>query len=145
MLDFVIGFFMGIYFWRCWKWPRVRKMKPGLHENIILPHIENLELHYNNLSSCSQKVRACLVESGLKFRSIHHELPSGGDWKTKYPDYLTNVNPSGTVPVLVHNGHPIYESYNQILYINQVDDYYLSLYFCTSCIKVFKNFKKDSI
>ena len=36
------------------------------------------------------------------------------------PDYLTNVNPAGTVPVLLHNGHPIYESHEQILYIDQV-------------------------
>ena len=35
------------------------------------------------------------------------------------PDYLTNVNPAGTVPVLVHNGHPVYESHEQILYIDR--------------------------
>ena len=35
------------------------------------------------------------------------------------PDYLSNVNPAGTVPVLVHNGHPVYESHEQILYIDR--------------------------
>ena len=35
------------------------------------------------------------------------------------PDYLNNVNPAGTVPVLVHNGHPVYESHEQILYIDR--------------------------
>ena len=30
------------------------------------------------------------------------------------------MNPAGTVPVLVHNGHPIYESHEQIVYIDQV-------------------------
>ena len=34
-------------------------------------------------------------------------------------DYLSNVNPAGTVPVLVHNGHPVYESHEQILYIDR--------------------------
>ena len=41
-------------------------------------------------------------------------------WETKSADYLNNVNPAGTVPVLVHNGHPIYESHEQIVYIDQV-------------------------
>ena len=36
------------------------------------------------------------------------------------PDYLNNVNPAGTVPVLLHNGHPIYESHEQIMYIDKV-------------------------
>ena len=70
----------------------------------ILPHVEELELHHNTLSSCSQKVRACLGETGLKHRKIHHILPSSGGWETKTADYLNNVNPAGTVPVLVHNG-----------------------------------------
>jgi glutathione S-transferase len=39
--------------------------------------------------------------------------------ETKEPKFL-NINPAGTVPVLVHNGHPIYESHEQILYINKV-------------------------
>ena len=30
-------------------------------------------------------------------------------------DYLTNVNPAGTVPVLVHRGHPVYESHEQVM------------------------------
>eukprot|EP00092_Neocalanus_flemingeri_P011679 GFUD01012589.1.p1 GENE.GFUD01012589.1~~GFUD01012589.1.p1 ORF type:complete len:348 (-),score=95.98 GFUD01012589.1:88-978(-) len=71
------------------------------------------------LSSCSQKVRACLGETGLKHRKIHHILPSSGGWETKSADYLNNVNPAGTVPVLIHNGHPIYESHEQIVYIDQ--------------------------
>ena len=36
------------------------------------------------------------------------------------PDYLNHVNPAGTVPVLIHNGHPIYESQEQIIYIDKV-------------------------
>ena len=30
------------------------------------------------------------------------------------------MNPAGTVPVLIHNGHPVYESHEQIAYIDQV-------------------------
>ena len=52
-------------------------------------------------------------------RKIHHLLPSSAGWETKMADYLSNVNPAGTVPVLVHNGHPVYESHEQILYIDR--------------------------
>ena len=46
-------------------------------------------------------------------------LPSSGSYETKMPWFL-RINPAGTVPVLVHNGHPIYESHEQIVYIDQV-------------------------
>jgi len=119
MWEFIIGFLLGIYFWRCWTHPRTRAVKPGLNTDIILPHEAEVELHHNMLSSCSQKVRACLGETGLSHRKIHHVLPSSGSWETKKADYLT-INPAGTVPVLVHNGHPVYESHEQIVYIDQV-------------------------
>ena len=91
MFELIVGFLIGVYFWRCWTWPRTRKVNPGLNRNIILPHSTELELHYSTLSSCSQKVRACLGETGLKFKAIHHVLPPNG-WETKCPDYLNNVN-----------------------------------------------------
>jgi len=119
MWEFIIGFLLGIYFWRCWTHPRTRAVKPGLNTDIILPHEAEVELHHNMLSSCSQKVRACLGETGLSHRKRHHVLPSSGSWETKKADYLT-INPAGTVPVLVHNGHPVYESHEQIVYIDQV-------------------------
>ena len=40
-------------------------------------------------------------------------------WETQSAAYLTQVNPAGTVPVLVHHGHPVYESHEQILYIDR--------------------------
>ena len=36
-------------------------------------------------------------------------------------EYLRDVNPAGTVPVLIHNGHPVYESHEQIVYIDQAE------------------------
>ena len=117
MIGFILGFLFGIYFWRCWTWPKVKPVKPGFNKSILLPHIEELEFHHNTKSSNSQKVRACLNETGLNYREIHYEL-DGLD--TKSADFLNNVNPAGTVPVLIHNGHPIYESHEQIMYIDQV-------------------------
>ena len=68
MLEFVIGFLLGVYFLRCWAHPRTRAVQAGLNTDITLPHEEELELHHNIFSSCSQKVRACLGETGLKHR-----------------------------------------------------------------------------
>ena len=121
MWEFVVGFVLGANFWRCWTYPRTRPVRPGPNTDLLLPHREPIEFHHNETSSMSQKVRACLGETGLQVRKIHHDLPSSpGGWETKTADYINNVNPAGTVPVLVHNGHPIYESHEQIVYIDQV-------------------------
>ena len=89
MWEFILGFLLGVYFWKCWSHPRTRcdddddnnddddvmmmmmmtrAVLPGLQSDITLPHEEELELHHNMFSSCSQKVRACLGETGLKHR-----------------------------------------------------------------------------
>ena len=114
-------FVVGVYLWRCWTHPRTRSVRGGLNTDVLLPHRESLEFHHNEMSAMSQKVRACLGETGLRVRKIHYDLPSSpGGWATKTADFINNVNPAGTVPVLVHNGHPIYESHEQIVYIDQV-------------------------
>jgi len=128
MWEFLAGFLLGCYAWMCWKHPRTRAVAPGLNKKVVLPHRGEVELHHNALSSCSQKVRAggraqvraCLGETGLPHTSIHHTLPSSGGWETKGEGYLRDVNPAGTVPVLLHHGHPVYESHEQIIYIDQV-------------------------
>ena len=144
---------------------------------VVLPHKEELELHHNMLSSCSQKVTTTTttitpfcpfsvpVQENNKLASSElanyfprcvpvlvrlgsrqsssitpcHQVEGG---RQKYPkqkekdfslfketccknifqglEYLRDVNPAGTVPVLIHNGHPVYESHEQIVYIDQV-------------------------
>ena len=68
MWEFIIGFILGVYFLKCWNQPKTKSVKSGLNSDITLPHHEELELHHNVLSSNSQKVRACLAETGLKYR-----------------------------------------------------------------------------
>ncbi len=91
----------------------------GLHPEITLPHEAEVELYHNSLSLCSGKVRVCLAEKGVPFRGIHIHLIETGWYEVCSPEFLA-VNPGGTVPVLVHNGHPVYESHDQILYIDKV-------------------------
>ena len=61
-------------------------------------------------------MRTVLCEAGVSFKSIHVYLRSSGSYETRTKEYL-KINPAGTVPVLVHNGHPIYESHEQVKYV----------------------------
>jgi len=106
-------------FWYLRRLFGVKEVTGGLHKEITLPYQESVELYHNATSSCSQKVRSCLYEAGVEFKSHALALPSSGSYETKMPWYL-RINPAGTVPVLVHDGHPIYESHEQIVYIDQV-------------------------
>jgi glutathione S-transferase len=87
----------------------------GLHPEITLPHTDEWELYHNSFSLCSKKVRVCMAELGLAYKSHQVHLIETGAYETVSRRYL-RVNPAGTVPVLVHRGHPVYESHDQIVY-----------------------------
>lgn len=65
-----------------------------------------LELHHNNMSVCSAKVRLVLREKGLAVEAHHYNLRKGDQFA---PGYL-EMNPMGVVPTLVHDGRPVIES-----------------------------------
>jgi glutathione S-transferase len=65
-----------------------------------------LILYHHNISVCAQKVRIALAEKDLPWEGVHIDLMQGEHLK---PEFL-KVNPRGLVPVLVHDGDPIYES-----------------------------------
>jgi glutathione S-transferase len=87
----------------------------GLHPEIDLPHSEEWELYHNGFSLCSKKLRVCMAELGLPYRSHPIHLIETGAYENVGRRYLA-VNPAGTVPVLVHCGHPVYESHDEIVY-----------------------------
>jgi glutathione S-transferase len=87
----------------------------GLHPEITLPHGDAWELYHNSFSLCSKKLRVCLAELALPYRSHPIELIETGAYENVSRRFLA-VNPAGTVPVLVHEGHPVYESHDQIVY-----------------------------
>lgn len=87
----------------------------GLHSEITLPHTQEWEVYHNSFSLCSKKVRVCMAELGLPYESHHIHLIETGAYESVSRPYL-KVNPGGTVPVIVHNGHPVYESHDQIVY-----------------------------
>ena len=88
---------------------------PGYQADIEFPHEEPFELYHNALSLCSMKTRVCLAELRIPYKSHHIDLIETGCYENIRPRFL-GVNPGGTVPVLLHDGHPIYESHEQIRY-----------------------------
>ena len=65
-----------------------------------------LELHHNNMSVCSAKVRLVLREKGLGPVEHHYNLRKGDQFA---PAYMA-LNPMGVVPTVVHDGRPVIES-----------------------------------
>ena len=85
----------------------------GYREEILLPAGERWELYHNSFSLCSKKVRVCLAELGISYKSHPIDLIETGRYQNVSREFL-RVNPAGTVPVLLYEGHPIYESHEQI-------------------------------
>jgi glutathione S-transferase len=102
-----------------WLWEsrhrRTHPVPPGLQKDVTLPFEQEFELYHNALSLCSMKTRVCLAELGVRYASHPIDLVETGSYETLSRHFL-KVNPGGTVPVLVHRGHPVYESHEQIRY-----------------------------
>jgi glutathione S-transferase len=94
---------------------RTHPVPAGHRPDIAIPHAQAFELYHNALSLCSMKTRVCLAELGIPYRSHPVDLIETGAYGNLRPAFLA-VNPGGTVPVLVHEGHPVYESHLQIRY-----------------------------
>ncbi len=94
---------------------RTHAMPGGLRPEIRLPHSAEFELWHNAFSLCSKKVRMCLAELGIAHVSHHVDLIETGSYQTLSRRFL-EVNPAGLVPVLVHDGHPVYESHEILRY-----------------------------
>jgi len=108
---------LGLLAWYLFEKSR-RKTHPvpeGHRPETTLPHVQEFELYHNALSLCSMKTRLCLAELGIPYASHHVDLIETGAYENIRSAFLA-VNPGGTVPVLVHEGHPVYESHAQIRY-----------------------------
>jgi len=91
-------------------------MPIGLQDYTVEETSTEWTLYHNDFSLCSRKVRICLHETGLDYESKHIDLIETGKYEVASKEFL-KINPSATVPVLLHNGRPIYESHEQIKYI----------------------------
>jgi glutathione S-transferase len=107
----------GLVGWWVWEKShrRTHAVPAGIQPNVTLPHQAEFELYHNALSLCSMKTRVCMAELGIPYRGHAIDLIETGRYETVGRKFLA-VNPGGTVPVLLHRGHPIYESHEQIRY-----------------------------
>lgn len=94
---------------------RTHPMTGGLHPERSVPHTAEFELYHNDFSLCSKKIRMCLAELGIPYLGHPIDLIETGRYETLSRRFLA-VNPASLVPVLVHRGHPIYESHDILLY-----------------------------
>ncbi len=112
----LLAFVVVVAWWASEKAHRkTHAVSAGLQPDLRIPYEEEFELYHNALSLCSKKVRVCMAELGLSYRSHPVDLIETGAYENISRRFLA-VNPAGTVPVLVHKGHPIYESHEQIRY-----------------------------
>ena len=112
-----LGLAVALVAWYGWERTRhrTRDMPGGLDASRTLPHEAPWELYHNSFSLCSKKTRICLAELGIEYRGHHIDLIETGSYENVSRRYL-EVNPAALVPLLVHDGHPIYESHEQIVH-----------------------------
>jgi glutathione S-transferase len=75
-----------------------------------------LVLHHAWRSSASRRVRLCLEEKGLEYRSHPVDLAK---LEQHSPGYL-KINPNGVIPTLLHDGRALYESGTICEYLDEV-------------------------
>ncbi len=75
-----------------------------------------LVLHHAWRSSASRRVRLCLAEKGLAYKSRPVDM---GRLEHHSPDYL-RINPNGLVPTLLAHGRPLHESGTICEYLDEL-------------------------
>lgn len=102
-----------------------KKNLSGLQDFKVLATSHNWTLYHNSFSLCSRKVRICLNELNIKHDLQHVHIIETSNSENLSKEFL-KINSIGTVPVLLHRGFPIYESHEQIKYIESQNNNTLS-------------------
>ena len=115
---YLITILLAVIIWYFYELSKrqIRIVSPGLQLNSKWPHTQEWTLYHNQFSLCSKKIKVCLAEYAINYRAIHIDLIETGRYEKITRDFLAR-NPAATVPVLLHNGHPIYESHEQIKFL----------------------------
>ncbi len=74
----------------------------------------NLVFYYSPMSS-SNRIHWALEELGVPYEKVKVDLAAGAQ---KKPEYLA-LNPNGKVPLLVVDGHPIFESLAILVFLGE--------------------------
>ncbi len=92
--------------------------RAGIQSFKVIDTDEKWILYHNCFSLCSRKVRLCLEELEVEYKQEHIDLIETGKYEVASKKFL-KINPGATVPVLLHEGYPIYESHEQIYYLTK--------------------------
>jgi glutathione S-transferase len=76
---------------------------------------DSFELYHYGESLCSQMVRLTLEEKQISYLSHHMHLELTGENLSRA---FKKINPNAVVPVLIHNGTPLYNSWEIIRYLD---------------------------
>lgn len=90
--------------------------KSGIQNFTVGNTQETWVLYHNPFSLCSRKVRFCLDEYKIEYKSEPIDLIETGKYGVAEKSFL-KINPEATVPVLLFEGKPIYESHEQIKFL----------------------------
>ncbi|MEM7098580.1 MAG: glutathione S-transferase family protein [Pseudomonadota bacterium] len=122
ILSLVLGLLVVGLIWSFFIKPRrFGAVAGGVDRTKTIAYSKPVELYSNSFSHCSRKARLVLAELGIEAQHHPIDLIETGWYQTVSPAYL-QVNPSGVVPTLVHNGHPVYESDDILNYAQAIAD-----------------------
>eukprot|EP01065_Artemidia_motanka_P042328 TRINITY_DN5657_c0_g1_i1.p1 TRINITY_DN5657_c0_g1~~TRINITY_DN5657_c0_g1_i1.p1 ORF type:complete len:383 (+),score=139.73 TRINITY_DN5657_c0_g1_i1:60-1151(+) len=97
-----------------------REPPHGHHADTVVPnHPPGVVLYNNCFSLCSGQVRLVLAEKGIEYESRHVHLIETGSYETQ-AKWFIQISPGACVPVMVHGGHPVYQSSSIITYADAV-------------------------
>jgi len=81
-----------------------------------VPHKDPVELYVGRISVETQKLRCCLVEKGVEFKEHFIDAGFFGRFDNLKSEHRQK-NPNCTNPFLVHNGYPVLETDDIVLYL----------------------------
>ena len=77
--------------------------------------------YHNDFSLCSRKVRFCLSELNIHYKSKHINIIETGNAEN-LSKHFKKINPKVTVPVLIHKGYPIYSLTSKLNTLNELHE-----------------------
>jgi Glutathione S-transferase len=97
-------------------------MASGLQNYVVEETSDEWVLYHNNFSLCSRKVRLCLEEIGLDYRSEHIDLIETGKYEVASKKFL-KINPGATCSCFYYTREgPFMNRTNKFFYLVEPPD-----------------------
>ncbi len=93
---------------------RIQKILVRQDAGTLLPHTREWELYHNELAP-SQRIRACLSELNIAYKS--HKIETDANPRSIILKEILRGQPKQQIPMLLHNGRAVYDSRIQMDYL----------------------------